>query len=52
MSHDHGSALSTGGRHQRPLLIALALTAAYMVVEAVAGVLTGSLALLFDGGTC
>ena len=48
--HSHASALSAGGKHKRPLLYAFALTAAYMVVEAVAGVLTGSLALLSDAG--
>ena len=48
--HSHASALSAGGRHKRPLLYAFALTATYMVVEAVAGVLTGSLALLSDAG--
>lgn len=48
--HTHASAVSAGGRHRRPLLVAFALTAAYMAVEAVAGVLTGSLALLSDAG--
>ena len=48
--HSHGSALSAGGRHRRALLIAWAITAAYMLVEAVVGVLTGSLALLSDAG--
>ena len=48
--HAHASALSAGGRHARPLLIAFALTATYMVVEAVVAVATGSLALLSDAG--
>lgn len=48
--HSHASAVSAGGRHRRPLLIAFGLTAAYMLVEAVAGLLTGSLALLSDAG--
>ena len=48
--HAHASAVSAGGRHKRPLLYAFGLTAAYMVVEALAGVLTGSLALLSDAG--
>lgn len=48
--HSHGDAVSAAGRHVRPLLIAFAITAAYMVVEAVAGILTGSLALLSDAG--
>lgn len=48
--HSHATALSAGGRHRRPLVYALALTATYMVVEAVAGVLLGSLALISDAG--
>lgn len=48
--HAHASAVSAGGRHKRPLVFALALTATYMVVEALAGVLSGSLALLSDAG--
>lgn len=48
--HSHAPALSAGARHQRPLVLALGLTAAYMVVEAVAGVLAGSLALISDAG--
>lgn len=48
--HSHASAVSAGGRHKRPLLIAFVMTAAYMVVEAVVGIATGSLALLSDAG--
>jgi len=48
--HSHAAAVSSAGRHQRPLKIAFGLTAGYMLVEAVAGVLTGSLALLSDAG--
>lgn len=50
MGHDHGhaSAATAGARHRRPLLIAFGLTAAYMVVELVTGLVTGSLALLSD----
>ena len=51
MSHDHGhSHAGTRSRHTRPLLFALALTATFMVVEAVAGFLTGSLVLVADAG--
>ena len=46
--HAHGSALSAGARHRRPLLIAFSITALYMLVELAAGLLTGSLALLSD----
>lgn len=47
----HGSgALRAGARHQRRLLISFALIGTFFVVEAVAGVLTNSLALLSDAG--
>jgi cobalt-zinc-cadmium efflux system protein len=49
-SHDHGRALSASVQHRRPLLIAFLLTLGYTGVEAVAGVLLGSLALLSDAG--
>lgn len=50
MGHGHGhGAASAAGRHRRPLMIAFALTAVFMVVEIGTGVLTGSLALLSDG---
>jgi len=56
--HDHGHAHGhvhrpgqrAGSRHRRRLAISFGLIAAYFVVEAVAGVLTGSLALLSDAG--
>lgn len=54
MSHDaagghaHPGSASAGALHRRPLLLAFALTAAYMLVEVVAGLATGSLALLSD----
>lgn len=48
--HSHVSAQSASAKHRRPLVVALALTASYMVVEVVAGVLTGSLALISDAG--
>lgn len=49
--HDHGSgALRAGARHQRRLLISFGLIGSFFVMEAVAGVLTNSLALLSDAG--
>lgn len=48
--HVHASAVSAGGRNKGRLLAALCLTAGYMLVEAVAGVLIGSLALISDAG--
>ncbi len=49
--HQHGhGALRAGARHQRRLAVAFGLIAVFFVVEAVAGVLTRSLALLSDAG--
>jgi cobalt-zinc-cadmium efflux system protein len=55
--HDHGHG---GGAHhhhpkatsdnERRVLIVLALTGSYMVVEVIGGVISGSLALIADGG--
>src|SRR3954465_1752968 len=46
-SHQHGS---TGDTDRRYLLIALGLLVAFMVVEVVVAVTSGSLALLSDAG--
>ena len=49
--HSHGAGLARAGeRHRTALFVAFALTAGFLVVEAVAGILTGSLALLSDAG--
>lgn len=51
--HDHGHSHGPGayrGTDRRALLIAAGLTATFMVVEAVGGLVTGSLALLADAG--
>ncbi|HSV39108.1 MAG TPA: cation diffusion facilitator family transporter [Nocardioidaceae bacterium] len=49
MGHGHGHGQgSAGARHRTPLTIAFGLTAAFMVVELTAGILTSSLALLSD----
>lgn len=49
--HQHGPSLArAGARHVRPLAISFALIGGFFVVEAVAGVVTGSLALLSDAG--
>lgn len=49
--HSHGPSLArAGARHVKPLLISFVLIAAFFVVEAVAGVVTGSLALISDAG--
>jgi cobalt-zinc-cadmium efflux system protein len=46
--HDHPAPASGGNR--RALLLALVITAAFLVVEAIGGWLTGSLALVADAG--
>lgn len=49
--HAHGPSLARAGeRHLRPLTISFVLIAVFFVVEAVAGFVTGSLALLSDAG--
>ncbi len=49
--HAHGPSLASAGRrHVRPLAISFALIGGFFIVEAVAGVVTGSLALLSDAG--
>ena len=49
--HTHGPSLARAGeRHLRPLTISFVLIATFFVVEAVAGFVTGSLALLSDAG--
>lgn len=47
MAHDH---ISAGFKHRRRLLAVFAVTAVFMVVEAVAGFLTDSLVLIADAG--
>ncbi len=51
-SHSHGSpgAHGASGTSRRPLVIALAITATFLVVEVIGGLVTGSLALLADAG--
>jgi cobalt-zinc-cadmium efflux system protein len=49
--HDHGSAATrAGARHRRPLLVSCLLIVAFLVVQVVVGIATGSLALLSDAG--
>ena len=49
--HDHGAAaLRAGARNVRPLLISFGLVLAFMVVQVVTALVTGSLALLSDAG--
>ena len=49
--HNHGAgAMRAGSRHQKRPAISFGLIAVFFVVEAVAGILTNSLALLSDAG--
>ena len=49
--HDHGTSLARAGeRHRGRLLIAFAIIFTFFVVEAIAGFVTNSLALLSDAG--
>lgn len=50
MSTGHAHARPGGHQHLKPLAITFGLVLTFMVVEVVAGVLTGSLALLSDAG--
>ncbi len=51
MGHDHGIVNArAGARHAGRLRLAFALIVAFLVVQVVAGVITGSLALLSDAG--
>lgn len=48
--HSHGHLARAGARHAGRLRTALALVVVFLVVQVVAGLLTGSLALLSDAG--
>jgi len=50
VSRGHDHIPRAGRRHLRPLTIAFVLVATFMVVEAIAGFWTGSLALVSDAG--
>lgn len=50
MSDDHDHTVRASRRHLKPLTIAFFLVVGFMVAEAVAGWLTGSLALISDAG--
>jgi cobalt-zinc-cadmium efflux system protein len=50
-SHNHGAAaMRAGARHMKPLMVSFVLIVAFLVVQVVVGVATGSLALLSDAG--
>lgn len=50
MSASHTHVPRAGQRHLRPLAVSFGLVFAFMVVEAITGLLTGSLALVSDAG--
>ena len=47
-AHGHGAALSASGRHRWRLAVTFGLTATFMIVEVIAGLASGSVALLSD----
>ncbi len=48
--HDHGHVQEANEKNLRRVMIALLLTGAFMVVEVIGGIISGSLALLADAG--
>ncbi|GAA4688849.1 cation diffusion facilitator family transporter [Nocardioides nanhaiensis] len=48
--HGHGQGLSAAGRHRWRLAVAFGLVGTFFVVELVAGLVSGSLALISDAG--
>ncbi len=50
MAHDHGDTHTANRSNLRRVMVALVLTGAFMVVEIVGGIISGSLALLADAG--
>lgn len=48
--HDHSHAPKVGADNERVVLIGFVLTAGFMVAEVVAGIMSGSLALIADAG--
>ncbi|MGH3667469.1 MAG: cation diffusion facilitator family transporter [Acidimicrobiia bacterium] len=49
-SHGHPELSQAGARHQRRLLIVFVMVVVFLVAEIIAGILTGSLALISDAG--
>ena len=50
-AHNHGAgAVRAGERYRRPLFVSFVLILGFLIVQAVVGILTGSLALLSDAG--
>lgn len=49
-SHDHGHAHTHGLGNEKRVMFAMWLTGGFMVIEAVGGVISGSLALIADAG--
>ncbi len=48
MAHTHSHADTPGDDNAKRLMLALAVTAIFMVIEVIGGLLSGSLALLAD----
>ena len=50
MAHSHSHSPSSGDENAKRLLLAFAVTATFMVIEVIGGLISGSLALLADAG--
>ena len=50
MAHTHSHASSPGNDNVKRLMLAFGVTATFMVIEVIGGLISGSLALLADAG--
>ncbi|MDU4268327.1 MAG: CDF family zinc transporter ZitB, partial [Enterobacter hormaechei] len=50
MAHSHSHSHSTGDENAKRLLLAFGVTATFMIIEVIGGLISGSLALLADAG--
>ena len=52
MAHSHSHSHSPGNDNAKRLMLAFGVTATFMVIEVIGGLISGSLALLADAGIC
>ncbi|KAE9776697.1 cation diffusion facilitator family transporter, partial [Escherichia coli] len=50
MAHTHSPSPTSGDENAKRLLLAFGVTATFMVIEVIGGIISGSLALLADAG--
>ncbi len=50
MAHSHSHSSPSGDENAKRLLLAFGVTATFMVIEVIGGLISGSLALLADAG--